>query len=132
MAGFRANVVRAYNDGVSTLSLNEQVTGNYTANLSVSVPNLGPSTYTNYLWNLKRADVQAICITAVAALTILTNSSSAPTDTINLVAGQCLVWTLQTDAIGDLPFSADVTAGIFVANNSGAASQLDIRAICNY
>ena len=56
MAGFRANVVRAYNDGVSTLSLNEQVTGNYTANLSVSVPNLGPSTYTNYLWNLKRAD----------------------------------------------------------------------------
>ena len=125
---FTATVTRSYNDGATSLAFTETVTSDYTVNLSVSVPN---SNNNPYVWAITRANIQSLCIKAAAAMTIYTNapSTGAPQDTIAMVAGQVFVWTLQTDAIGKLPFSGNVSE-LYVTNASGGAAQLDVRAIC--
>ena len=77
---------------------------------------------------ITRANLKALAIKTDQAITIKTNSSGSPTDTITLVGPQCLVWTLQTDTLSKCPFSADVTQ-IFVTNATGLIANLQIYAI---
>ena len=59
-------------------------------------------------------------------LTLETNSSSSPQETIALKEGNPLLWV--KDAGLDLPFAGDVTK-IFATNASGADAELKIRAL---
>ena len=64
------------------------------------------------------------------AISIKTNSTSAPQDTFSLVATQVKIWTLATDLIAACPFAGDVTA-IYITNSSGATANIKIRAIAH-
>lgn len=60
-------------------------------------------------WVATRANLQSLAIHVDKACTIKTNSSGSPVDTIALIAGQNLIWSLATDGLGKCPFTATVT-----------------------
>jgi len=60
-------------------------------------------------------------------LTVKTNSSGAPQETIALVADTPLVWSVG-DAGETAPFADDVTA-LYVTNASGSAASFKIRSV---
>ena len=60
------------------------------------------------------------------ALTIKTNSSGSPQETIVLVADKPFVWVAGAGIA--IPFAGDVTT-IFLSNASGAAAVLNIRTL---
>lgn len=121
-------IIRSYKDQSSTaISSSETPTGNTENNLDISV---AVGTDTAVAWACVRANLQALVISSDRALTIETNSGSSPVDTISLVGGQALVWTLAKDAIARCPFSANATS-LFVTNASGGTAALKIRALLN-
>ncbi len=61
------------------------------------------------------------------AVTIKTNSSSAPDDTLTLVAGVPMWW--PGSPAGSCPITADVSAGIYVTNATANAATLTIFAL---
>lgn len=65
------------------------------------------------------ASMAELFIYASAALTIKTNSTSSPGQTITLGAGESLFWTGGGTAVN--PITVDVTA-LYVTNASGSAS----------
>jgi hypothetical protein len=72
---------------------------------------------------------------ATGTVTIKTNSSGSPQDTIPLTCpsttlAQVLLWTLQINLIAKCPFSGNVTT-MFVSNSSASAITLSIRIITN-
>jgi hypothetical protein len=121
-------IVRSYKDqGSTAISASETPTGNTENNVDVSVV---VGTDIAFAWAAVRANLQSLCISSDRALTIETNSSSAPTDTIVLIGGQALVWTLAKDGLSRCPFSASVTS-LFFTNASGGTAALKIRALLN-
>lgn len=119
---------RTYTDRSGLVIQNpETVTGDAEINYDASL-----SSGTNVELHLAftQANLQSLCLFSSTAATFYTNaaSGSSPQDTIALVAGQTLVWTLETDGIGKCPFSNNVTA-IFVTNAS--ATNISIRSVVN-
>lgn len=53
------------------------------------------------------SEIESLCIVSNAAMTIKTNSSGAPDDTITLVANVPVIWT--TDSLEACPLTVDVT-----------------------
>lgn len=118
-------VTRQYKDqSANSILQTESVVGNGEANFDQQVP-IG--TNTAYAFNLVRSKLLSLCISSDTACTIKTNSSSAPTDTLSIGAGETRLWTLATNLIANCPITADITAGIFVTN--AAISNLKIRAV---
>ena len=77
-------------------------------------------------WQMIRADAKVLYMVADQDLTVKTNDSGTPDDTINLKAGEPIVWWVGSQfALTDL-FSADVTE-LYVSNSSGSDATLDIR-----
>jgi hypothetical protein len=72
------------------------------------------------------SQIQSILITADQDLTLKTNSSGSPDDTIALKAGIPFHWIKNSGIT--LPFAADVT-NWYVTNASGVATTLKIRAL---
>jgi len=79
-------------------------------------------------WAALRASMVSLLLFANVAMTIKTNSSSAPQDTIVLVANQVIVWDPIHDGIGECPFSGDVSA-LYLYNSGAADGTLKIRSI---
>jgi hypothetical protein len=77
---------------------------------------IAPST-TNHELDIEflHTEVWSIVLFASGALTIKTNSTTTPGDTITLSAGQALIWA--HDYVADNPFTADVTK-LYVTNAS--------------
>jgi hypothetical protein len=73
------------------------------------------------------ANVQSEVFYSSAAATIKTNSSSSPTTTLTLAAGQIIVW--GHDFLAANPIPADVTA-IYLTNTDAAnAATIKIRVL---
>ncbi len=83
------------------------------------------TTNKHYALAVTKTQILMMCIFASKALTIKTNSSTTPQETITLTAGQQIVADITG---GDTcPFSADVT-GFYVTNaDSSNASNLKMR-----
>lgn len=82
--------------------------------------------------NIDISQLQSLFILADGVITIETNSSSAPDDTLLLAANKAVVWqkaqyTLDAAANENL-FDADITA-LYVSNASGATVRLQIQAL---
>lgn len=121
-------ITRSYKDQSSTaISLVEAITASAEDNVDTAVV---VSTDTSIPWKAVRANLRALVIYSDRILTIETNSAGSPVDTIVLVAGQALIWTLATDGLAKCPFTVDVT-GLFVTNASGGTAALKIRALVN-
>lgn len=71
--------------------------------------------------------VKSIVIYATKGVTIKTNSTSVPDDTIVLADGQAIIWG-DDEATDRLVLTADVTK-IYVTNAGAAASALRIEAL---
>jgi hypothetical protein len=68
--------------------------------------------------------IKAMVMYSTQALTVKTNSTSAPDNTISLAAGKQLVWT--TDHLDACPLTADVTK-FYVTNDSGSTATVKFR-----
>lgn len=77
-------------------------------------------------FTLDVSTLKSIVILSDRALTLETNSSSAPTNTIVLKAGVPYVW--NTDSYDTCKITADVTS-LFVTNGTGASARLQIDAV---
>lgn len=95
IAGFPKNIVAT---GGARLLFNDQVAGSAT----------------NQKWDMTatKAKLNLILIYSDVPVTLKTNSSGSPTETISIPAGEPVLWS----ANGPLtcPFSANITGGIFI------------------
>lgn len=84
-----------------------------------------PASSTNFAVTLAftLAKVKSLWFYSDKAVTLKTNSSGSPVDTIVLAAGIPLVWNAN---LGANPFSADVTS-LFVTNAAVSAAEMKIR-----
>lgn len=105
------------------------VTATYTGDIEKGVDTNIPASTTaepiNVQWTA--AKVQSLMLTATGACTVLTNSSSSPTTTINLAANQLIAW--GTQSTGASPIPGDVTGGLFVTNAGTAAIAFKVRVL---
>lgn len=119
-------ILRQYRDtSPNVISLSESVTGNDDHNIDKS---MAVGTNTPLAYTLDRTVLQSLAFSSDLALTIKTNSSSSPTDTIVLVAGQVLVWSLASDGLARCPITASITS-LFITNTGGGPATLKIRAL---
>lgn len=72
------------------------------------------------------AAIRSMVLFAATAMTVKTNSSSAPTDTIPLAEGTQIVW--NTNHSEACPFTADVTK-LFISNPGSVAGAFKFRAL---
>ena len=72
--------------------------------------------------------VKGIFIMSTKNITVKTNSSGSPTDTITLLANQPYLWSPEDDA--DIIFTGDVTK-LYVANASGASATLTLEGVAD-
>lgn len=80
--------------------------------------------------NLDKSNIVSILLYSDKALTVKTNSSSAPTDTIVLAAGVPRIWNTGHVA-GDNPIQADVTAGFYLVNAAAVTANFKMRCLLN-
>lgn len=73
-----------------------------------------------------RANVHALLLYSSQPLTIKTNNSTTPIDTITLTAGQSIVW--GSDHPEPNPVAHDVTK-LFLSNDSANAATVKIRVL---
>lgn len=111
---------------IHTLGISYTVSGNNIVNalvnqtgdeeVDIDVAVAPSTTNAEYDQTLTVAALKSVVLYSDQALTIKTNSSSAPQDTINLVAGQAIVW--QPAGGFSAPFAGNVTK-FFLTNASG-------------
>lgn len=127
MPGFVHTITRGYRDSSGrTIQSTEPSSGNTESNFDGTVA--GTTTNHEFDFLLTAAALQACCISCDQAITIKTNSSSMPQETITLAAGQNVIWDLSFDGSGKIPFAGNVTK-LFVTNSGSVAANLSIRAL---
>lgn len=77
--------------------------------------------------SLTAANLQSVFMVSTQNLTIKTNSTSSPGNTINLVAGIPLVWGTSS-GYSTCPFTSNVTAGYATCT---PAAQLQMKILSN-
>ena len=116
------NILRQWQSGNQSVSQEETVTADSETNLDLAVDDGETALEANIA-----IDVSALASLYMAAdqdITIKTNSSGSPDDTISLKANKPLVWTPNCGFSN--PLSEDVLS-IFCANSSGTNATLQIR-----
>lgn len=123
-------VTRSYRDSSgNSLVKAESITNNTESTYSDSIPDSTSNAEVDMV--LTVANLKSICINSSAAITIKTNSTSSPDDTLVLVAGgQCIVWSLATDGTAKRPLTANTTK-FYITNASGGPAQVDIRILAD-
>ena len=76
--------------------------------------------------NIKHSTLALFAIVSTVAMTVKTNSSSSPQETLTLTANKPIVWG---STMPDDPISGDVSA-LYVTNSSGSAGT--IKAIAGW
>ena len=115
-------ILRQWQSGNQSVSQEETVTADSETNLDLAVDDGETALEANIA-----IDVSALASLYMAAdqdITIKTNSSGSPDDTISLKANKPLVWTPNCGFSN--PLSVDVLS-IFCANSSGTNATLQIR-----
>jgi hypothetical protein len=89
-----------------------------------------PANSTNLLYTISliAANLQSFIMLSDSDLTVKTNSSSAPANTINLKAGKPLVWDISNGYYPN-PFTVNVTA--FYSTNGTVATNFKCRFLTN-
>jgi len=96
-------------------------------NIAVTIP--ASTTNQEILIAIDVSELKSLCLSSDYSLTIKTNSSGSPTDTIALVGGKPYIWTVNS--YDTCKLTADVTK-IYVTNGSGTnAAALKVSALVN-
>lgn len=80
-----------------------------------------PSTNLQFSLTVDVSQIKVLFVLADQALTLKTNSTGSPANTLTLLAGKPYVW--EHDSYYACPLTSDVTT-IYVTNASGAAASL--------
>ena len=114
--------------GVVVTSTTRSFSADSEANIDEAV--LGVAT-TLVALKVTKSQIVSLLLYSDKALTIKTNSSTSPTDTIVLTAGVPKIW--NTDHVAaDLPITADVTVGFYLVNSaSGVTANFKMRCLLN-
>jgi hypothetical protein len=119
------NITWGWADAGLSLSQTSAYVGDNAPRLDVSIPDEASDLLTP--WSLERGNgIVAIFILSDQDMTLKTNSSGAPDDTIALVANVPYVWT--TDSYDAIQITADITA-LYMTNASGSAATLRIESL---
>ena len=100
----------------------EEVSADAEDNRDIAVPD--SSTDLEVAITIDADQIKSLYIVSDQAVTLETNSGSAPDDTFSLVANKPLQWT--TGDYHSNPITADVTS-IFLTNSSGEAATVKVR-----
>ena len=130
MAGFTHTISRTYRDSSGTaITGTDTITDDQELNLDVAI--IANQTDLEIDWTMTRANAKCLSISCDQAITIKTNSSGAPDDTVTLIAGQNRVWALVSDGLGAIPFNGDSSTHkvtkLYVTNTT--ACNLKIRCL---
>lgn len=88
----------------------------------------GTTTNKHYVLGVDVSEVQSFAMYSDKAVTVKTNSPSAPDQTIELAAGKMLTWNAnRTDSN---PLTTDIT-DLYVTNAGGTAAQISFRFLLN-
>lgn len=99
--------IKTASSGGGSVSGQYTETGATESNIDENYPAASTNTLLTIAFNY--ANIQNIELVASQDMTIKTNSSGAPDDTINLKAGNPLVWSKSASYFAN-PFTANVTA----------------------
>ncbi len=115
-----------WSSGNNNLLATVTATGQEEINISISIAGSTTNQQLPAGFAFTLAKLQSIYILAAGVLTLKTNSSGSPQETLTLAANEPIVWI----AGAGMPalFAGNITAG-YVTNAAGTATQLDIR--CN-
>lgn len=113
----------------NSITATEVVTDNTEGNFDDAALTLPLSSNHEIDWTCVVANLKSISIFADHATVIKTNSSGSPQETITLIAGQNLIWTLGTDGSGKIPFSGDITKLFITVTGSSGLASFKIRSI---
>ena len=125
-----------YDGGAGRMSsASRSISGSGELRIQETIP--AASTDLPVAFALDRDAVKALGISSNKAITIKTNSSASPTDTIavelhspagSVAPGQVIAWGDDEDALADMVFSADVT-GLYITNAGADVATLRIEAL---
>lgn len=125
---FTHTVGRTYRDSSGT-TISYTETPSADAELNISTQIAASTTNQLIAWAATIANLKSLSLSCDIACTVKTNSSGSPQDTINLLAGQNLIWTFATDGDSHLPFSGNITA-LYVTNPSSTLPlNFNVRAL---
>lgn len=127
MAQFTHKVAQSYVTAEGTIT---SVTSSYVGDAEVGLDDTVAATTTNKEFDLAvtKANILSMVLTCDKAVTVKTNSSSTPQETITLAAGQAIVWA--SDHTESAPFSSNITK-FFVTNAGSAAARFRFFALVN-
>lgn len=122
---FQHKISIAYTDGASAVSsevvtVTDEAQVAYEDVVAAGASNVEADIAFNF------GDIKACCLVSDKDVTIKTNSSSAPDDTISLTAGKALIW--YEGARGTNPFTADVTK-LFLSNAGGVNANVKVHVL---
>ena len=120
-----AELIIGASSNAQNIQANLSGSGNTQVNFEQSIAAL--TTNQNFILALDVSQIKFIVLKSDQALTIKTNSSGSPTDTINLLAGVPYVWVYNAN-YNSLLLTGDVTS-IYVTNGTASAALLQIMAI---
>jgi hypothetical protein len=122
---FNHKIISSYQDDAGPVFA---ATDAYTGNSEVGYDGSVPATTDNQEVDIgfTQSEVKALSLFSTTALTVKTNSSSAPTQTIVLAANQALVWGLNH--VEANPITANVTK-FFLSNDTAGAAVVKIRVL---
>ena len=103
---------------------NVVITSGGESGLSESIPDSSTDLLVDFVLDVSAA--VSVFISSDQAITVKTNSSSTPDDTIVLSANVPYMW--NSNDTGTLVFGTDITA-LYVTNSSGSAALLDMEAL---
>ena len=106
------------------ISVSKSFEGDVQANLDLSIPTA--TTNQEVLLALDVSALKTVIVSSDVAVTIKTNNSGSPTDTIAIKAGIPYIW--HYDAYASNLFTGDVSK-IFITNTSGSTSNFKLLAL---
>lgn len=118
-------VTRSYSvNGSPVVTASGTQTGDEEVDLDVAVPASATNQEYDLAWT--QSAMKSVMLFSDSAITIKTNSTSVPQDTITLAAGQEIAW--QTGDPGNAPFSGNVTK-LFISNGNTSAANVKVRGL---
>lgn len=126
-AGFIHSIGVSYkNDAGSIASTTSTVTGDQELNYDSAVA--AGAVNAHVVASILHATLLSVCLYSDQAVTIKTNSTSSPEETITLAAKQQIAWNnLST---GACPFSGDITA-LYISNPGTVVANVKVRTLSN-
>lgn len=105
------------------------LTGGNQENVDIA-GNAGPGVLTNSICAVTKSKLLSLLLVCDQNITLYTNSSSAPQDTLNISANIPYYWSINIATIFTCPFSNNVTE-VFVNNQSNVACNFKLRTVQN-